>query len=637
LNTGKKFRKIIKDLDKTRPISGAWSGGSSLTALAGQWGEEVCDMMGINYAYSSLPKYHEAHPSTPLISSESCSCTSDRTYLINDTRALIGAFHGWSCIRDCWAPIANGSFIQGSFDWTGFDYRGEETPSSWPAINSHFGILDLAGYMKDDAYYYKAWYDTETPLAHITPPNWNYAAPVHRANGTLGLMRCTSTASTASAGTTDSTTPNGPPASLEAWSFDFTAATNATGSLIESNHKPGQCIVFEGKGIYPAYTEPCDKTNPNMLFFWQPVNTDVSSADERSADQGTTCSATDFPYDLNGGQVGGLSAVSAAKDLASCRQACCDKGSSCEVYQWSTDPATGPDCWVGKMAPLVKSSGTYTSRSRATPPKPSDAGHLYTISAGQEVHNCVDVNGNHDGSVGFWQCKGPNATKSPPFFDNQAFTFSNSEFRQKSAAGEDMCLAYVDGASVQVWVYTNGDEVELLLNGESLGVQQVPMFEKGTFTTIYKPGNLTAVVKKRGTAWATDTVHTATAAKTLVLEVDPLVEAPLRADGNSATLLTAKVVDANGNVVHLESDAAQPMVTFSVKGQGQLIGLGSGDPSDHTSDKGSSRRAFNGLVRAIVQATTTAGAIEVTATAPGLASATATITSTAACDAGSVV
>ena len=32
---------------------------------------------------------------------------------------------------------------------TGFDYRGEETPTRWPSTNSHFGIVDLAGYMKD--------------------------------------------------------------------------------------------------------------------------------------------------------------------------------------------------------------------------------------------------------------------------------------------------------------------------------------------------------------------------------------------------------------------------------------------------------------------------------------------------------
>jgi beta-galactosidase/beta-glucuronidase len=123
LQVGLRFRDIIKRLDPSRPVAGAWSGGSStrgvLSPLAGEWGRTVCDVMGVNYAYDDLPQYHAMWPSTPLISSESCSCTSDRTYEINDSRALIGAYHAWSCIKDCWAPMANESFVQGSFDWTG--------------------------------------------------------------------------------------------------------------------------------------------------------------------------------------------------------------------------------------------------------------------------------------------------------------------------------------------------------------------------------------------------------------------------------------------------------------------------------------------------------------------------------------
>jgi hypothetical protein len=49
---------------------------------------------------------------------------------------------------------------------------------------------------------------------------------------------------------------------------------------------------------------------------------------------------------------------------------------------------------------------------------------------------------------------------------------------------------------------------------------------------------------------------------------------------------------------------------------------GSGDPSEHSSDKADHRRAFNGLVRGIVQASKTAGSIKVTASAPGLQSST---------------
>lgn len=40
-------------------------------------------------------------------------------------------------------------FVSGGWTWTGFDYKGEPTPDSWPDINSHFGIMDIAGFPKD--------------------------------------------------------------------------------------------------------------------------------------------------------------------------------------------------------------------------------------------------------------------------------------------------------------------------------------------------------------------------------------------------------------------------------------------------------------------------------------------------------
>ena len=64
-------------------------------------------------------RFHKQFPKIPFISSESCSCTSDRDYQVNDTEALIGAQSSWSCIKDCWQPIATREFVQGSFDWTG--------------------------------------------------------------------------------------------------------------------------------------------------------------------------------------------------------------------------------------------------------------------------------------------------------------------------------------------------------------------------------------------------------------------------------------------------------------------------------------------------------------------------------------
>lgn len=142
LTIGQKFRKIIKDLDKSRPISGAWNGDMKLGLM---WAEQVTDMFGLNYNYNAYDGFHKQFPKTPFISSESCSCTSDRDYEINATDALLGPEHAWSCIKDCWQPIATRDWVQGSFDWTGFDYRGEESPTKWPATNSHFGVVDEAG------------------------------------------------------------------------------------------------------------------------------------------------------------------------------------------------------------------------------------------------------------------------------------------------------------------------------------------------------------------------------------------------------------------------------------------------------------------------------------------------------------
>ena len=80
-----------------------------------QWAEQVTDMFGLNYNYEQYDPFHKQYPKTPFISSESCSCTSDRDYEINATDALLGPEHAWSCIKDCWQPIATRDWVQGSF------------------------------------------------------------------------------------------------------------------------------------------------------------------------------------------------------------------------------------------------------------------------------------------------------------------------------------------------------------------------------------------------------------------------------------------------------------------------------------------------------------------------------------------
>ena len=59
--------------------------------------------------------------------------------------------------------------------WTGWDYKGEPTPYAWPDINSHFGIIDEAGFPKDRYYWYQAWFGQPSPPVLHVFPHWNWA------------------------------------------------------------------------------------------------------------------------------------------------------------------------------------------------------------------------------------------------------------------------------------------------------------------------------------------------------------------------------------------------------------------------------------------------------------------------------
>ena len=68
------------------------------------------------------------------------------------------------CVRCVWTS---------RWTWTGHDYRGEPTPDSWPDVNSHFGIVDAAGFPKDRFYWYQNWFIPETHNLYLFP-HWKY-------------------------------------------------------------------------------------------------------------------------------------------------------------------------------------------------------------------------------------------------------------------------------------------------------------------------------------------------------------------------------------------------------------------------------------------------------------------------------
>ena len=169
-----------------------------------------------------------------------------------------------------------------------------------------------------------------------------------------------------------------------------------------------------------------------------------------------------------------------------------------------------------------------------------------------------------------------------------------------------------------MWCHSNLERVELFLNGRSLGAQDVARDSHLMWKVPYAPGTLEARGYRGGSVALTATrVTTGPAAR---LELHPDRDA-IAADGEDVAVVEVRVVDAAGQVVPVAGDE----VTFQLTGPGRLIGVGNGDPSSHEADKGSVRRAFNGLCVAIVQATTQAGELHIEATAPGLAAGTAVV------------
>ncbi|MDP4210550.1 MAG: beta-galactosidase GalA [Bacteroidota bacterium] len=160
--------------------------------------------------------------------------------------------------------------------------------------------------------------------------------------------------------------------------------------------------------------------------------------------------------------------------------------------------------------------------------------------------------------------------------------------------------------TVKVHCYTNCDEVELFLNGKSLGRKKAEPFKKLIWSAIYKPGKLEAKGYKAGRVVTKDIVETTTAATQVALFSD--VNA-LKADGCDVAVIKVAIKDNKGRIV----PTANNLVKFEIEGPGTIIGTGNGNPTSHEPDKASQRIAFNGYCMVLVQTGKQAGVIKLKA------------------------
>jgi beta-galactosidase len=170
----RQIHNLVKQLDPTRP---------TMMPMNNDWGKgfsNVVDVQGFNYLkLGDVDAFHAARPRQPAISSEESSNVATRgIYQEDRVRAYVPAyatkFPDWGSPINVWLPyFESRPWIAGVFMWAGFDYRGEQWPYDWPAINCQFGVMDTCGFPKDSFYFCQAWWSGRDVL-HLLP-HWNWA------------------------------------------------------------------------------------------------------------------------------------------------------------------------------------------------------------------------------------------------------------------------------------------------------------------------------------------------------------------------------------------------------------------------------------------------------------------------------
>ena len=175
-----------------------------------------------------------------------------------------------------------------------------------------------------------------------------------------------------------------------------------------------------------------------------------------------------------------------------------------------------------------------------------------------------------------------------------------------------------EGEEVELWAYSNCDEVELTVNGKKLGRQKMPKNGHLKWKATYQPGKVVATGYKNGKRILTEVIATTKPAYKTVLKAD---KQSIEADGRDVAIITIEVQDEKGRIV----PNACPMLRFQLEGDARIIGAGNGDPmylgEDHPKNpncKEFSIPAFNGLAQILVQSYDTPSTITLRCQSDGL-------------------
>jgi beta-galactosidase len=169
---------------------------------------------------------------------------------------------------------------------------------------------------------------------------------------------------------------------------------------------------------------------------------------------------------------------------------------------------------------------------------------------------------------------------------------------------------WTTGQDVDVWAYyNNADEVELFLNGKSLGKKSKQNDDLHiSWRVKFEPGTLKAISRKDGKVLLEKEIHTAGATSKINLNLDKSI---LKNDSYDLVYVTVSIVDKDGNLVPNAND----LINFEVKGGGKLVGVDNGYQAGLDSFKVNSCKVYNGKCIAIIQSNGKKENIQFTASA----------------------
>lgn len=172
----------------------------------------------------------------------------------------------------------------------------------------------------------------------------------------------------------------------------------------------------------------------------------------------------------------------------------------------------------------------------------------------------------------------------------------------------------LEGEKVRVMTVSNCDEVELFVNGRSLGRRSNDVCKQNEWSVVFEKGTVSAVGYKGGLAVAFAERKTAGDPASVKLIPD---RTALNGSGQDTVPIRVSVVDKDG----IEIPNADNLIRFEIIGDGVVAGVGNGDPNSHEPEHTPYRHLFAGLCQVLVKADLGAKSLRLVAKSEGLSDA----------------